>query len=142
MKKIILFTIVFLASISSFSQQTLPVNVSAKQDYLKKSKNQKTVGKILLAGGAALSITGVLIAVNDLNHLFDPNYVHSNNNTSDVLVYSGLVIAAGSIPFFLKSSKNRKKAIHFSFKSQMILQEKYGNFVYHTIPSLQLKICL
>ena len=45
----------------SFAQQTDTVKPMARQDYLDKSKRQKTTAWVLLGGGAALIAIGLLI---------------------------------------------------------------------------------
>src|SRR5688572_21635805 len=61
MKKIILMAMTMIFSASTFGQQVNPSPGLAKDDYLQKSKKKKKTGTILLAGGAALVLTGVLI---------------------------------------------------------------------------------
>jgi len=61
MRKIIFSTILFLINTSLFSQQTNSELPLTQQAYLKKSKDQKKVGWILLGGGAALLATGFII---------------------------------------------------------------------------------
>jgi len=61
MKKIILFAMLLTLSASSFGQQTKPSPDLTKQDYLLKSKKQKKAAKIMLGGGAVLSLTGFII---------------------------------------------------------------------------------
>jgi len=57
-----------------------------------------------------------------------------------VLGYSGLVLAAASIPLFIAASKNKKKAMSMSFKNQMVPQFQGTGFIYKPIPSLSLTI--
>ncbi len=61
MRKIIFSTILFLINTSLFSQQTNSELPLTQQAYLKKSKDQKKVGWILLGSGAALLATGLVI---------------------------------------------------------------------------------
>ena len=64
MKKIIAFLIVVLIGINGFGQQ---VNRSAsinETDYLQKSRNQKTAAWVLLGGGLAMAVTGMVIYEN------------------------------------------------------------------------------
>jgi len=88
-----------------------------KDFYLQKSKNQKTVF-----------------------------YVFA---TTDTEYYTGGFIAAGgfaalaiSIPFFTASLKNKRKAISISFKNETAPQIQSSRFVYKSVPSLTLKVCL
>jgi hypothetical protein len=139
MKNIILLILGLVIYGSVFSQEVL-----SKQDYLEKSRNQKKTGKILLAGGSVLSAIGLGIVLGNLNGLFDPSQPEPNNDgtVGEVLGYSGLVIAATSIPLFIASSKNKKKAMSMTLDSQKIPQMKNNNFVYRAIPSLTIKLNL
>jgi hypothetical protein len=141
MKKIISLVLALFIGKFSFCQETVPSPTLTKQDYLKKSKSQKTASKIIAGTGAALAFTGLLLVVDDVGGIFDPND-QENTKAADALTYTGLVIMAGSIPFFIASSKNRKKAMSMSFKNQRILQLQNAGFVYRAIPSVNLKISL
>ncbi len=68
-----LFSLLCMAIVvHSFCQAKAPNLL--KEDYLKKSKNQKTTGIILLAGRLTVAGTGLVIVLSDLSHLFDPGY--------------------------------------------------------------------
>ena len=124
-----IFLIILLSySISLFSQQTSSVNT----DYLKKSKTQKTLGWILM--GSGIVSTGVgSIQVN-------PNY-GSNTNRSGLLIV-GLAAIGTSIPLFIASVKNRRKATSLSFQMYQIPQLQQTSIVYYPMPSLRLEISL
>ena len=112
MKKLMVAIISVLFSAIMHGQQLTPIPSLSKQDYLKRSKKQKTTGIVLLTSGSILATTGLAIALSDLSGLFDPNEpARHNSATADILGYSGLVIPAGSIPFFIASSRNRRKAV-------------------------------
>lgn len=136
MKKTILLISVLIIYNSVFSQDVL-----TKQDYLKKSKSQKTTAIIIAGVGAAVSFTGILLGIDDVGGILDPND-RKNTKAADVLIYTGLVIMAGSIPFLIASSKNKKKALSVSFNNQMLPQFRSGSFAYRAIPSLNFKISL
>ncbi len=154
MKKIIVFTLMLTVSATSFSQQTNSLPVLTKQDYLKKSKNQKTAAWILLVGGAAMVVTGSIVRANDLNKeneaspYVDPNgfnfqfYGSNNYNSGDWIVVAGLVAAAGSIPLFIAGARNKRKAMSVSLKNETIPHLQNGSFVNRSVPSLSLKINL
>jgi hypothetical protein len=61
MKKIMLCTMLLFLTASLFSQQTNPQSLS-RQDYLEKSKKQKTAAWILLGGGLAPDAKGFVRA--------------------------------------------------------------------------------
>jgi len=125
-------SIIFLLviSIASFSQQKTTSPTLTKQDYLKKSKSQKTAGWILLGGGAALL---TYAATGDI----------SLDGLSTIVVLGGVATLA-SIPFLISSAKNKKKASAATvlFKMETAPQlRKYG-FTNRSVPSLSLKISL
>ena len=63
----LLFSIVILLVLNSgsFYQQNNPSPTLTKQDYLKKSKNQKTAAWIVLGGGIVLTSAGMAIGLNN-----------------------------------------------------------------------------
>ena len=131
MKKIILFTMLLIMSASSFSQQT----ALTKQDYLQKSKNQKTTAWVMLGGGAGLILVGTLIG-NSKEASF------SDAGTGVVLGGIGALSMLGSIPLFIASGKNKRKSMSMSFKNEMAPQLQKNSFVTRLVPSLSLKISL
>ena len=131
MKKIILFTMLLIMSASSFSQQT----ALTKQDYLKKSKNKKTTAWVMLGGGAGLILVGGLLG-NSKESSF------SDAGTGIVIAGVGALSMLGSIPLFIASGKNKRKAMSMSFKNEMVPQLQKSSFVNRLVPSLSLKIGL
>ncbi len=132
MKKIFPLYFLLIISTVTFSQQNNPTSTLTKQDYLKKSKTQKTVGWILM--GAGIVSTGLgSVQVN-------PNY-GSNTNRNGLLI-AGLAAIGTSIPLFIASVKNRRKATSLSFQIHQIPQLQQTSIVYYPIPSLRLKINL
>jgi hypothetical protein len=111
MKKIILLPLLLAFTAVSFGQQITPKQDWKDSEYYKKSKNQKTVAWIFLGSGVAL-ITGGLIAhfhyVNDTGDVLAG--VYTGLSTGEAVAIVGTVVAGGSIPFFVASSKNKKKA--------------------------------
>jgi hypothetical protein len=134
MKKIILFFMLLIVSAISFSQPNT-VNPTVKADYLQKSKNQKTSAWVLLGGGAGLIIAGTLIG-NGKEASFD------DAGTGVVLGGIGALSMLGSIPLFIASGKNKRKAMSMSFKNELMPQLQNGSFVNRSVPSLSLKISL
>jgi hypothetical protein len=144
MRKIILCTMLMLLATVTFSQQTNPSVALTKQDYLKKSKKQKTAAWLLLSGGLACVITGSILStdlsVDDDNYgsLFDEN----TSRAGTVVAIIGSCFMAGSIPFFIAAHRNKKKSISLSFKNEMAPQIQKWSFVYRSVPSITLKISL
>ena len=107
MKKVMVYFLLLAMPATSFCQMTNDSVPVVKTDYLTKSKNQKTAAWVLLGGGAALIGTGFLIGDNK-NSTFD------DAATGAVLGGIGVLSAIGSIPLFIASGKNKRKALKMS----------------------------
>ncbi len=148
MKKIILFSLLLILSAASFSQQTKNVKPQlTKTDYLQKSRNQKNAAWILLGGGATLIITAAVFPQGEFTGLqFDPFTLisegHKNDGIIGALELSGVLSMLGSIPLFISSGMNKRKAMSISFKNEKVPQFMNGSIVNRPIPSLSLKINL
>ncbi len=137
MKKIICFLTLLLFVAKSFSQST----TLSKDYYLEKSKTQKTVAWVMLGGGVAMATAGLVITNKHVND--DPFEALNNLGTtggSAILTIAGIGSALGSIPFFISSAKNARKAATISFNNQKILFPQQNIFVLKTQPALTLKI--
>ena len=121
---IIITLLIFSSSI--FGQQS-------KQDLLKKSKRQKTIAFVLIGGGSIAWLAGLNKYMNQEDNM---------DGGGEAAMIIGGTAALGSIPLFIISSKNKKKAMSMSFKNQRIPQLYGSNFVYRLVPSLNLKIVL
>ena len=104
MKKSIVCVLLFALSTIAFSQQNTPTQTSASNDYLKKSKNQKTAAWILLGGGTALIGTGYLLGSRKRASLGD---AAGGVGISAI----GALSALGSIPLFIAYGKNKRRAM-------------------------------
>jgi hypothetical protein len=150
MKKIALLTMLLIISATTFGQQTNTTPTLTKQDYLLKSKRQKTAAQWLFAGGALLSsIGGLIIVLDEASNTFvdvftfDPSTdYYSSSAGGPILLTTGLLSIAGSIPLFVASKKNKSKAMKLSFKNESTQQIHRGSFIYKSVPSLSLKISL
>jgi len=128
MKKIMVYFLLLAMPASSFCQKTNDSVPVVKTDYLAKSKNQKTAAWVLLGGGAALIGTGFLIGDSE-NSSFD------DAATGALLAGIGVLSAIGSIPLFIASGKNKRKALTMSANF------KIENATY-SYPAVALKIKL
>jgi hypothetical protein len=101
--------------------------------YSKKQTNQKTTAWIMLGGGFVLTAGGFVIISKEL--LIDPwTGEEVNPIGGEIMSYAGLASMAGSIPFFIASGKNKKRA-NISLQQQKITM---GNKIsqqsnYHSI---------
>jgi hypothetical protein len=128
--------------VTTFSQKNNPKTALIKEDYLQKSKKQKTVGWILLGGGATFVLTGIIIPKGDIVHETILGYDYENDGIKGAFQLTGILSMIGSIPFFTASKKNSKRAMSFSFRNETAPQLVKSNFVYRPIPSLTFKIGL
>lgn len=153
MKKIIILTMLLILATTTFSQQISPSPTLTKQDYLQKSKKQKTAAWWLLGGGLVLSTTSMAIGVgkaaDDLANAFvgiltlNPDPAPQKDYTGEtILLIAGTAAIVASIPLFIASGKNKKRGMSLSFKNERSLQLSKQNFVYRSVPSINLKFNL
>ena len=137
MKKILIYFLLLALPGASFCQQTNDSVPLIKTDYLQKSKNQKTAAWVLLGGGAALIGTGFLIG-DSKNSSFD------DAATGAILGGIGVLSAVGSIPLFIASGKNKRKAMSTSafIKMETAPAFQKQSFVPNSYPAFLVKFSL
>lgn len=144
--RVIFLLLLLLQGITLFSQvQTSPMTV--KEDYLKKSKNQKKVANILLIGGGALVATGLIFPRGEEERDMSAFYIYANyknDGISAVLILTGTVAMLSSVPFYLASSKNKRRAraITVNMQNQDILIPSNSTLILKRQPSVTLKLPL
>ena len=126
----ICFLMLVLPAIS-FCQKANDSVPVVKTDYQAKTKSQKTAAWILLGGGTVLIDTAFLVG-DGKNSSFD------DAATGAVLGGIGFLSTIGSIPLFIASGKNKKKAMKAntsikmetapSFQKQSFNQTSYPAF--------------
>ena len=132
MKKIIVFGMLLMLTVNTFSQQTVPAPTLTSADYQSKSKHQKKIGMTLLLGGAGCALVGsVLVAI-----------ITRSIEAGAIIMAAGLISIPASIPFFIAASRNKKKGMSLSFKNETVPQIQNGSFTTRYAPSLTLKISL
>ena len=107
MKKL-LWILVMLAMSNASWGQLLAGDIRIRQtDYLEKSRNQKTGAWILLGGGAALTVIGIVSFKRNFEVMGD-----SESGLGEaILTGVGVGAMAGSIPLFISSAKNKRRAM-------------------------------
>ena len=135
MKKSIIYFMLFALPVISFCQKTNDTVPSIKTDYLVKSKNQKTAAWVLLGGGSALIGIGFLIG-DSKNSTFD------DAATGAVLGGIGFLSTIGSIPLFIASGKNKRKAMKAttSIKMESIPLHQAQSFIQNSYPAFSVNI--
>jgi len=101
--------------------------IASSQDLLEKSKHQHSAALALLIGGGTL-VTGSLIWA--LTRSNNDNTGYAKYDAPGIVLVGGLAAMLGSIPLFIASSRNKKKALTAYFK--------FDNYV----PGLSLKFRL
>ena len=120
MKKIIICSVLIAFSTAIFCQQNVSKPNLVQSDYLLKSKKQKKTAMIFLGGGAALIITSLVIPQGEpTGFQFDPisggiYEGHKNDGIRGAFILTGGLSMLGSIPFFIASGKNKRKALRAS----------------------------
>jgi hypothetical protein len=109
MRKFLISLAFLLVAPSVYSQDTARSHPLTKQDYMQKSKNQKTGAFVLLIGGIALGVGGAISAASNLQ----------SNSPYAFLVIGGACII-GSIPLFIAAGRNKRRALamtaHFNIQ--------------------------
>ena len=111
MFKLLLYTLLNITVTVSCLAQTSPieskphVNQSEIDRLLKKSKNQKITAWSMLGGGVLLVGIGIVFNENTRDNIYSNAYY-----ASDYFFGFGLVSMLGSVPFFISSGKNKRKA--------------------------------
>jgi hypothetical protein len=146
MKKQFLFILLLALAANVFSQPTTTTAPAVKPDYLKKSKNQKTVSYILAGTGGAMTTVGLIIALNEISGGYGPGSGSASANNNDALAatlsFSGLALLLVSSFLHKASLRNKKKAIGISLKNEAAPQLQNSSFLSRSVPSLTLKISL
>ena len=135
MKKSILYFLLLALPAASFCQQSNDSVPVIKTDYLVKSKNQKTAAWVLLGGGVALIGTGFLVG-DGKNSTFD------DAAAGAFLAGIGVLSAIGSIPLFIASGKNKRKAMNASafIKLETVPLPQKQSFVQNSYPAFSVNI--
>ena len=130
MKKILLCVMILVISTSSFGQQIDTSKFNTRKYYLRKSRSQLVGGLILLGiGGATLALV-------------------SNGKTSfnilPVLVIGGGLFVLGSIPLFIASGRNKRKAMNATtlFKMETIPTLPQTGINFHSYPAISVRFDL
>lgn len=148
MKKNILFGILLIIVITGYTQEIKPRTFFTKQDYLRKSKQQKTVAWVLAGSGSALSIIGGLKfleeAVKVRNSVIplpgQPIPDEAKVNGAGILILIGGAAIISSVPLFVASGKNKKRAAVVTFKNIPIMVLQRSNLVNAYTPSVNVTI--
>ena len=143
MKKIVCLILFTVFSACLLCQEITPAVVVPDDYYLEKSKKQRTAGYVLLSGGAVLIVLSLIIppGKREIDDIFLQQKVYTPRY---VAFFTGVGAMAGSIPLFIASGKNRKRAFgitgHLKIENAATLQRSARVNTYY--PALGIKISL
>ena len=137
MKKFILSTMLLSFTINSFSQVEKAPKLS-KEYYLQKSKNKKTAAWILLGGGTAMMVGGLIAFGNN----WDNSDSYTATDISGFFAIGGFFADIVSIPFFVSAHKNKIRAARVAITGQKILWYQKNSIGFETQPCVTIKIGL
>jgi hypothetical protein len=119
MKKQFFLILLLAMATTAFSQQKEPSPTLTKQEYLKKSKKQKTIAWILAGGGVGMAVIAYAsYNIGDVANIIEGD--NSSINTKGAILIIGGVTALSSIPFFIASGKTKRKGMSLSFKNETV----------------------
>jgi hypothetical protein len=123
MKKINVSILLLLFTVNAFSQQLNTKAPPIGEAYQAKSKKQKKTGRILLVAGATLIVASFVIPRGELTHdgiCIGPYCTdeYKNDGLKSAVLAGGSLSALGSLPFFISSRKNRRRAASVSIKAE------------------------
>jgi hypothetical protein len=146
MKKIILFIAMLLFVVNVFSQDTTRQAYS-KDYYLKKSRNQKTTGWVLLGTGTTLTLIGFVIGMNTVTNnltyfgtLGTEGSPSSDDGASNFLIITGVTADLASIPFFISAGKNRRRAAEVALINQKMYLPQKNSVALRYVPGVTIRI--
>ena len=137
MKKVFVYVLLVAMPTTIICQKTNDSVPDIKTHYMEKSKNQKTAAWVLLGGGTALIGIGFLIGDNK-NSTFD------DAATGALLAGIGVLSTIASIPLFIASGKNKRRATRGTTFIKMEDTRMIHNqsFVQTSYPAIAFKIKL
>jgi len=125
MIKVKLLIILMLTGYMLTGQQITPEATPVEKDYLQKSINQMKASKILLITGGALIVTAIAIPRGKKVYdgiCIDPYFCddrYKNDNLKSAFLLSGSCVLLASLPFYILSVKNKRKAASNSGTSRV-----------------------
>lgn len=111
MKSIMLCFAFFILALHGYSQENKPDLQLTSEQYLRKSKNQKTTAWVLFGVGTTAIVGGIAVSSGGQDELT------TTLNTAFIgapLMLLGLTLDVISIPLFVSADKNKKRAMEAS----------------------------
>lgn len=118
-----------------------PTTAQTTDDYLLKSRHQKTAAWILAGGGTGLVFTGYLIGLHGVVDLVNNGHTGNIGAGASLIIIGGAAML-GSIPLFIASSNNRRRGASLSFSTQTFPALIKNMVCYKYVPSVSLHLKL
>ncbi|SHM41238.1 hypothetical protein SAMN04488057_101370 [Cyclobacterium lianum] len=121
------------------------INVLAqesKNEYLEKSRRQKTAGYIMAGGGLAMVAAGSIMFSENFILFGASNAEERATGMGVAMAVVGGIATIGSIPMLISAANNKRKATQMSFKPLPTSVPGYAGGIPSHIPSLTLTIPL
>ena len=130
MKKVTICIMLLILSVTTFCQQSQSSKPLTRNEYLTKSKTQKIFGFILLGAGAT-----TLIIISKGN---------TDLKSVGPLAVAGILSTLASIPLFIASGRNKRKAMNVStsLKIEKLQTIQSNGISFHPLPAISIKINL
>ncbi len=97
------------------------LSAQTKEEYLSKSKRQKTAALIMIIGGTVTATAGIVSAVaGSVDRAFGSPGADRGETASSILAITGAAAILGSIPMIVASGKNKKRAMNLTLTNQPI----------------------
>lgn len=120
--------------------QSTDYKPGSKEYFLQRAKNQKTIAWVLLGGGTAMTIIGLIG--------FDANFdiwsgSEAQNTRADIFGFvtlTGMLADVISVPFFISAHHNKKMASMLSVSNQTVYHPLFNSKSLNVSPSITLKI--
>ena len=154
MKKITSISIVIVFYYYSFSQVDTFSKQPVPHDYtyfMEKSRGQKTAAWVLLGGGVAMTVIGSVVYSNAYNRNWEEDpwgtaltMGMNTDPTGAIIATAGVLVAAGSIPLFIASGKNKKNALSIStaLKMENMPAVQRASVFNRSYPAVSIKLAL
>jgi hypothetical protein len=131
-------TIFFLFMLVLATNLSAQITTDVREHYLRKSRNQKTTGNALAITGGLLLFSDLLISDGEKSRWG----FGSNFEKKLMIAGGGMVCILTSIPFFISSRSNLKKAASISLTLQKMMLPQTNSWAMKTQPAVCIKLVL
>jgi hypothetical protein len=141
----ILFSFLLLATLHvAYGQSTENKTIPGTEDYLRKSKRQKTLAWITAGTGLGVFTTGLIMYLSEYGNGLPggTGYNEKTSKTGETLMYVGGGLVLVSVPFRIAYKRNKKLATSLSINNSRVVYPPLKDKAFSFVPSLCLRIGL